>query len=140
MVQSALSKLSPPSPHNDPGTWFTSELLEPLGIDVLSREFNPSDGGAIQEWDRASVLVMRMEDFHKEETNALLNSFVGKKCDLTTNPKNQGHDDVKGHNYAELKSRFKLPREIMDSIVKTHFFRRFYADLEQSTRLKFTDN
>jgi len=115
-------------PHREPLEWLDRELNQALGVDVYSRRFPHERGYDVYSSDRASALVIRLEDLSSCGP-AALSSFLGiEPIELTSSnvAAAKRYADV----YATFIKELKLPPDYVESMYDSKFARHFYTESE----------
>lgn len=113
--------------HADPTRWFTLELQATFGIDVFARPFDRERGFSIERGGLASCLVLRVEELNRVLTHALA-SFL-EIDELRVRPKlaNVGAGKWYSDVLTQVKSEFRLPRDILERLYATRYAQHFYG-------------
>jgi hypothetical protein len=132
-MQDAISNLlSQSGGHADPSRWFDGELREVFGIDVFSGPFDHERGFQVLDNGPVSVLVLRLEDLNRSLPVAL-GEFLGLDPGaIQISPANVGSEKWYAGSLAEMKSRFRLPRSVLERIYATRYAQHFYAPEAQA--------
>lgn len=125
-------------PHDQPLTWFDTGMLRHFDIDVYATPFQPC-GYARYEKGAIRLLVLRCE-LDDETKNKCVGDFLGMP-DFRSVRANVG--DIKssyGELYRAFKEQVRLPREYVDRLCESKYFRHFYApEFIESVRKRWSE-
>ncbi|QDV32405.1 putative capsular polysaccharide synthesis family protein [Tautonia plasticadhaerens] len=112
----------------DHSDWFDRQMRDVFGIDVYAIPFPKGTGYAIYEGRRARLLLMRLENFDSNATEAFRRFLNIPKFQPV-----QAYVGEEKH-YADLYRRFKreafLPESYLDQQFGSRLARHFYTDAE----------
>jgi len=113
---------------SNPLTWFDEEIKYVFGLDVYQSEFPKEKGYEIYENERASVLLIRLEDLNSCFTEAT-EKFLGEKLRLTES-KNTADDKAYAAVYDKFKMRIDFPDGYLDKMYSSKYAKHFYSQNE----------
>jgi hypothetical protein len=114
--------------HDFPGIWVERELGGVLDIDVYANPFPREQGYAIYQSDRASLLLIRLQDLNRCAEQALCQFLGLDHFDLVNAnvAENKQYVDV----YRVFKSAIAFPEPFLDEIYSSKLVKHFYSRAE----------
>jgi hypothetical protein len=117
--------------HNAPLEWFASQLEPVFGIDVFATPFDAARGYGTYEAERASLLLIRLENL-TAGGDAAIREFLGlDRFELVTS--NVGRQKRYHDLYAEFEQNVTLPERYLARMYESRLARHFYTDTEIET-------
>ncbi len=118
--------------------WFESEIRAVTGVDVFRNTFVPGRGWGLYNSDRASLLVIRLEDL-----NGCFSEAVGQWLGLSPDrvhlvDANIGEKKWYAEDYRRFLARFSLHPSLCRRLYSTRFMRHFYHDKIDELTKKWT--
>ena len=107
--------------------WFEEELRSVFGVDVFAQPFPRERGYTLMRSRAASVLVLRTEDLDHTLGPALMELLDLPKAPAIVRS-NLRDRTAHAADYAEVRARFRLPREIVDEIYARRLTQHFYPE------------
>ena len=115
--------------HTDILTWFDDEIKKTFDIDIYEHSFDTDKKFLKVKKGNNTLYVLRVEDL----TDILLD-FLGNEVGVES--KDIVFDNItesKSHNgklFKKVKSKLKLPKEIIEKIYNNKFVKKFYNEKE----------
>lgn len=110
--------------HDEPLSWFKTEIYEIFGVDIFAEQFNRSERWSLIKGGAWSVLVMRsdLSDAGKKKvTSDFLNAAVP-----TVIPSNVGEQKTYASVYQEFKNKLQLSPGYLDRFYTAPVTQHFY--------------
>jgi len=119
--------------HDEPLTWFDTEVRDLFGVDVFAIPFDRERRWSLLESDSWSVLVMRA-DLPDDGKQQAMSSLLG--CEIPVlSRSNVGEDKGYASVYTAFKKRLELPAAYLDRFYDAPVTRHFFTD-EEIDRLR----
>jgi hypothetical protein len=114
--------------HDEPLSWFDTEILEPFGIDIFAEKFNRSQRWSLINAGAWSVLVMRA-DLPDTEKQAATTDLLDRAVPVI-HPVNVGEQKIYASVYREFKTKLQLSPEYLDRFYNAPVTQHFYESSE----------
>ena len=111
--------------HEAPIKWFDDELKPVFGIDVFDRSFPREAGYCIYEGEIADVLLIRLEDLARCQTEAI-REFLGVD-NFQMRKTNVGKDKSYSEAYSRMLSSIRLPETYLEQMYQSKYAQHFYS-------------
>jgi hypothetical protein len=124
--------------HDEPLTWFQTEIEDTTGIDVFASPFDTARRWTIIPSDHWSLLIMRT-DLPDEGKQEALSTFLG--VDMPPLPRsNVGSTKKYASQYRAFKQHLTIPRSLLDRLYNAPVTRHFFSPDEVATmRARWTE-
>ena len=115
--------------------WFNREIHSNFRIDVFAEPFDVKKGYQIYEKNGNRLLLLSMEDLNKVFSQASkdflqINSLKLKNSNISQNK-------IYSRTYNKVKNEFKLKPSQFEAISQTEFYKKFYYDYINITKIKW---
>ena len=111
--------------HDEPLTWFQTEIQAVLGVDLLAEPFDRDRRWSLVESGHWSILIFRTDLPDEGKRNAMC-SLMGRPITMGARS-NDGRDKKYAEQYRAFKEQLRVPDSLLsrlyDSPVTQHFFR-----------------
>ena len=115
--------------------WFDSEVREITGVDVFRNEFQSQRGWGLYRGERASLLVIRLENLSSAFPEAVATWLGTRPETVKLVDANVGENKWYADDYRRFLARFTLHPSLCRRLYGTRFMRHFYHDkVEELTR------
>jgi len=121
-------------------TWFDTEIREVTGIDVFRDRFLPEQGWGLYQGERASLLVIRLEDLSSVFAEAV-GAWLGTGPEnVKLIDANVGENKWYADDYRRFLAKFALHPDLCGRLYATRFMRHFYPDKVEKLTAKWTNS
>ena len=114
--------------HDAPISWFDDELKSVFGVDVFKQPFPRETGYCVYEGEMADVLLIRLEDLGRCQTEAI-REFLGID-DFQMKKANVGKDKSYSEAYSRMLSSIRLPEAYIEQMYQSKYTQHFYSSDE----------
>ncbi|MCP4970711.1 MAG: sulfotransferase family 2 domain-containing protein [Arcobacter sp.] len=117
--------------------WYNTEIKGNFGINIFENKFDTTKKYVIVNNDRYKCLLLRMEDLNDVFPEAI-KIFLNRNDSIILENSNIGESKFYANSYNNIKNRIKLPKNTMNQVVNSLFFKHFYKDFENKVRRKWS--
>lgn len=110
--------------------WFADELSHVFDVDVFREDFPVSLGSRTYESERATVLVVRLENLSDCFEKAMAEVLPGRAFRLVES--NVGYRKEYRQAYRHVLDNLRIPEEELRQVCDSRFVRHFYSDMVPS--------
>jgi len=119
--------------------WFDNEIKANFGIDVFNSNFDSNKKFIISRNKNFHHLLLRMEDVDQVFSN-VIQEFLDLKEPIVLQKSNIAENKHYAEAYNEIKSEIKLPKEVLEEIIGSKYFQKFYKNKEAELIEKWSEN
>ena len=107
-------------------SWFDSELMQVMGLDVFATPFPTRQGWQVYCGENhPDTLLIRLENLHQGGRNAC-RDFLRVNGELNIPPVNIGSNKAYANAYTYFKENVRLPVDYLDEVYSSRVMRHFY--------------
>lgn len=136
-IMDSLVQYDPSTEHI--ASWFGSEFLPAIGIDVYKYQFDTKSGYSIIHSEIDDILILRLESLNKCMSTAI-GKFLSVDIPCVSRRSNVNESSIYSDSYRRVCQEFAIPKNVLQKVYASQYAQHFYSASEREEFIEYWAN